>query len=514
MHHEAESIVILDYGSQYTQLIARRIRELEVFSVILPYDASEEQIRAHNPLGLVFSGGPASVYEDGAPALNREAMALDLPLLGICYGMQLLGRELGAEIDRSARREYGLAELRCETDNTLFAGLSESELVWMSHGDSMHDLPAGAVSLATSPGSPICAFAHDKRRCFGIQFHPEVSHTVHGKQVLRNFVFEICGARALWTQQHFIDITVAEIRERVGDARVFCAVSGGVDSTVLAALLSRALHDQVECVFIDTGMLRKNEGDEVVALFKRYMDVSFHRVNAGAEFLSALRGVDDPEDKRKAIGHTFIRVFESVARELGPLPFLAQGTLYPDVIESVSVKGPSATIKSHHNVGGLPDDMEFELIEPLRELFKDEVRAVGSSLGLPRDFLGRHPFPGPGLGVRILGEVDEEKVRTLQEADAIFIDELRATGWYDKVWQALAVLLPVRSVGVMGDQRTYENVVALRSVNSLDGMTASWSELPHELLERTSNRIIGSVSGVNRVVYDVSSKPPATIEWE
>jgi len=510
----SESIVVLDYGSQYTQLIARRIRELEVFSVILPYDADAAAIRAHRPVGVVLSGGPASVYEEGAPALNRDVLGLDVPVLGICYGMGLLGRELGAGIDRSARREYGLAELECETDNALLRGLARRERVWMSHGDSMHDLPAGARSLATSPGSPVCAFAHEERRWYGLQFHPEVSHTEHGREILRNFVFGVCGARPLWTRAHFIETTVSEVAGRVGGDRVFCAVSGGVDSTVLAALLSRALGERVECVFIDTGLLRKDEGDEVADLFARHMDVSFHRVDARDEFFAALAGVSEPEAKRKAIGHAFIRVFEREAQRLGPLPFLAQGTLYPDVIESTSVKGPSATIKSHHNVGGLPDDMDFTLLEPLRELFKDEVRAVGAELGLPPDFLGRHPFPGPGLAVRILGEVTAETVRTLQEADAIFIEELRAAGEYDRVWQALAVLLPVRSVGVMGDARTYENVVALRAVESLDGMTASWSRLPHELLERASNRIIGTVAGVNRVVYDISSKPPATIEWE
>jgi len=508
------AIVILDYGSQYTQLIARRIRELEVFSVILPWNAEEAAIRAHAPLGVVLSGGPASVYEPDAPTLNPTVLALGVPVLGICYGMQILGRALGATIDRSERREYGLAELDCDRESPLFAGLDAREPVWMSHGDSMHDLPPGARGLATSAGSPVCAFAEPARRVFGLQFHPEVSHTLHGTQILRNFVFSICGARPDWTREHFIEATVARLREQIGDGRVFCAVSGGVDSTVLAALLSRALGRQVECVFIDTGLLRKHEGDEVAALFARYMDVSFHRIDAGPEFLRALGGLSDPEAKRKAIGHTFIRVFERVAAGLGDLPYLAQGTLYPDVIESVSTGGPSATIKSHHNVGGLPADLAFTLIEPLRELFKDEVRAVGAALGLPRDFLARHPFPGPGLAVRILGEVDPAKVAVLQEADAIFIDELRASGWYDKVWQALAVLLPVRSVGVMGDFRTYENVVALRAVDSLDGMTARWSELPHALLERVSNRIIGSVRGINRVVYDISSKPPATIEWE
>ncbi len=514
MVHEDQSIVILDYGSQYTQLIARRIREFEVFSVILPYSASIDEIRAHNPVGIILSGGPASVSEADAPALNEAALELGLPVLGICYGLYLLGQALGGKIERSSRREYGMAELSCEVKGGLLAGLDPIEQVWMSHGDALQELPAGTISLASSPGSPICAFAHEERRFYGLQFHPEVSHTVHGVKVLRNFVFEICGARAEWTREHFIDQTVAELKARIGDQRVFCAVSGGVDSTVLAALLSRALGDQVECVFIDTGLLRKNEGDEVEELFARYMDVSLHRINAGPEFLAALEGVEEPEAKRKAIGHAFIRVFERVAKELGEMPYLAQGTLYPDVIESVSVGGPSATIKSHHNVGGLPEDMKFELVEPLRELFKDEVREVGAALNLPRDFLMRHPFPGPGLGVRILGGITPEAVVVLQEADAIFMDELRASGWYDKVWQALSVLLPVRSVGVMGDFRTYENVVALRAVDSLDGMTASWSELPHELLERVSNRIIGSVPGVNRVVYDISSKPPATIEWE
>jgi len=514
MSQESQSIVVLDYGSQYTQLIARRIRELKVYSVILPFDASEESIRAENPVGLVLSGGPSSVYEEGAPQLNQDLLRMELPVLGICYGMQLLGRELGAPIDRTNLREYGLAEVSCEPDSRLFAGLEARQPVWMSHGDAMHDLPAGLRSIGHSEGSPVCGFECEERRIYGLQFHPEVHHSAGGPRMLRNFVLDICRARPLWTKEHFIDRSVREIREKVGGSRVLCAVSGGVDSTVVAALLDRALGAQVDCVFVDNGLMRKGEPEQVEALFRDHFSVRFHHVNAADRFLGALAGTKEPERKRKIIGREFIRVFEETARSLGHQEFLAQGTLYPDVIESLSVKGPSATIKSHHNVGGLPEDMQFRLVEPLRELFKDEVREVGMALGLPARFVYRHPFPGPGLGVRVLGEVTAERVRVLQEADAIFIEELHRSGWYEKSWQAMAVLLPVQSVGVMGDQRTYEDVVALRAVDSTDGMTADWTRLPAELLERVSNRIIGKVRGINRVVYDISSKPPATIEWE
>jgi len=514
MIHEKQSIVVLDYGSQYSQLIARRIRELEVFSVILPFDASESEIRAENPVGLILSGGPSSVYEKDAPKLNEAVMGMKIPVLGICYGMHLLGRELGAAIDRTDLREYGPAEVTCETDSRLFRGLDSTQSVWMSHGDAMHDLPHGLRSVAHSEGSPVCAFECVERNIYALQFHPEVHHSRQGKEMLRNFVFDICRADHLWTHEHFIKRTVREIRRKVGGGRVLCAVSGGVDSTVVAALLDRALGDQVDCVFVDNGLLRKDEPAQVEELFREYFHVKFHHVRAADRFLSALAGVREPEQKRKIIGREFIRVFEEEARRLGDIAYLAQGTLYPDVIESLSVRGPSATIKSHHNVGGLPDVMRLELVEPLRELFKDEVRRLGVELGIPREMVMRQPFPGPGLGVRILGEVTAERVRVLQEADAIFIGELHRSGWYEKSWQALAVLLPVQSVGVMGDQRTYEDVVALRAVNSTDGMTADWTRLPAELLERVSNRIIGSVRGINRVVYDVSSKPPATIEWE
>jgi GMP synthase (glutamine-hydrolysing) len=507
-----ETVVILDFGGQYTQLIARRVRELGVYSEIVPFNTSIEEIKKKNPRGLILSGGPSSVYEDGAPHPDPRVLELDAPVLGICYGVQLLAYFLGGEVKPSVRREYGHAEVEITAESRLLAGLPSKMKVWMSHGDYVSQPPRGfAVTAATD--AAIGVVEDVARNLYGVQFHPEVAHTPHGKDVLRNFLTGVCHLRCDWTMASFIETTVEEVRRRVGDGRVVCGLSGGVDSSVAAALVARAIGDQQTCIFVDTGLLRKNEFEEVL---EAYRQIGLHVVGvaAGERFLTKLAGVADPERKRKIIGNEFIEVFQEEARRLGEVDFLVQGTLYPDVIESVSVKGPSAVIKSHHNVGGLPEKMHLKLIEPLRELFKDEVRRVGRELGLPEEIIGRHPFPGPGLAVRILGEVTSDRVALLQEADKIVIEELRRADLYDKVWQAFAVLLPVSTVGVMGDCRTYENAIAIRSVESLDGMTADWSRLPWDALQRMSSRIVSEVRGVNRVVYDISSKPPSTIEWE
>jgi GMP synthase (glutamine-hydrolysing) len=508
-------ILVLDFGSQYTQLIARRIRESKVYCEIHPFNVSLEKINALRPEGIILSGGPASVYQENAPRVPRELFELPVPFLGICYGMGLVNMTFGGEAARADRREYGPADLVIDDDSDLFHGFDKSRSrVWMSHGDKMTSFPAGWHVLAHSGNSPIAAFADPTRRFFGVQFHPEVAHTPRGREILENFAFRICGARADWTMEHFIETSVSQIRERVGGGRVLCALSGGVDSAVAATLIHRAIKDRLICVFVNNGLLRKNEAEQVCGLFVERFGASFRYVDATEEFLAGLRGVDDPELKRKRIGNKFIEVFEKEARNLGEIEFLAQGTLYPDVIESVSVLGPSATIKSHHNVGGLPTNMKFKLIEPLRELFKDEVRILGKELGLPNEMIQRQPFPGPGLAIRVLGEVTEDRLKVLREADVIVLDEIKAAGYYEKVWQSFAVLLPVKTVGVVGDERSYENVVALRVVDSQDGMTANWVPLPFELLGKVSNRILNEVRGVNRVVYDISSKPPATIEWE
>ena len=509
-------ILVLDFGSQYTQLIARRIRESKVYCEIHPFNVSSEKISALRPEGIILSGGPASVYQENAPKVPRELFELPVPFLGICYGMGLVNMTFGGEAARAERREYGPAELNIDDDSDLFHGFGKrgATRVWMSHGDKMTSFPAGWHVLAHSGNSPIAAFADPTRRFFGVQFHPEVAHTQRGREVLENFVFRICGARPDWTMEHFIESSVSQIRERVGGGRVLCALSGGVDSAVAATLIHRAIKDRLVCVFVNNGLLRKNEAEQVCGLFVERFGSSFRYVDATEEFLSGLRGVEDPEVKRKRIGNKFIEVFEKEARRLGEIEFLAQGTLYPDVIESVSVLGPSATIKSHHNVGGLPTNMKFKLVEPLRELFKDEVRILGKELGLPNEMIQRQPFPGPGLAIRVLGEVTEERLKVLREADVIVLDEVKTAGYYEKVWQSFAVLLPIKTVGVVGDERSYENVVALRVVDSQDGMTANWVPLPFELLGRISNRILNEVRGVNRVVYDISSKPPATIEWE
>jgi GMP synthase (glutamine-hydrolysing) len=508
------TVVILDFGSQYTQLIARRVRELGVYSEILPYNAPLEKILALQPKALIFSGGPASVYAKSAPMPDARLYTLNLPILGICYGLQVIAKHFGGKVELAKAREYGRANLIIKQNgkaNLLFKHVPNST-VWMSHADKVTVLPAGFDIIAESDNSELCAVAycHDGKQIFGLQFHPEVHHTVYGKQILANFLFEIAHLSPDWSPQNFIESQIEKIRQTVGKERVICALSGGVDSTVAATLVSRAIGKRLKCVFVDNGLLRKNEAKEVKAVLSS-LGLNLKVVHAAHLFLSRLERVIDPEKKRKIIGKTFIEVFEAnISRE----KFLVQGTLYPDVIESVNVRGPSQTIKTHHNVGGLPKNMKLKLLEPLRELFKDEVREVGKLLGVPDSILQRHPFPGPGLAVRVIGAVSQERCDILREADSIFIEELKAAGLYDKVWQAFAVLLPIQTVGVMGDNRTYENVVALRAVNSTDGMTADWSYLPHDFLAKVSNRIINEVRGVNRVVYDVSSKPPATIEWE
>ena len=509
-------ILILDYGSQFTQLIARRIREERVYCEIHPPTLTVEEIREWAPKGVILSGGPASVYDEDVPGLDPAVLELEVPVFGICYGMQLLAHAGGGAVE-PGKREYGRAEMRVLEADGLFAGFTEGDgiTVWMSHGDHVITPPEGYRALGTTESLPVAAFRAVDRPFYGVQFHPEVAHTPRGEEILSNFLFEICGCEPTWTPGSFIEQHVERIRERVGDAKVIVGLSGGVDSSVAAALVHRAIGDQLTAIFVDNGLLRKAEREYVERTFRRHMGMRLEVVDASDDFLADLEGVIDPEQKRKAIGQRFIRVFEKAAAEVGGgAGFLVQGTLYPDVIESVSVRGPSAVIKTHHNVGGLPEDMEFELIEPLRELFKDEVRNVGRELGLPEELVGRHPFPGPGLAVRVLGEITRERLAVLREADAIYLEEIRAAGLYDDIWQAFAVLLPVRSVGVMGDFRTYDNVVALRAVTSRDGMTADWFPFPPDILGRMSNRIINEVKGVNRVTYDISSKPPATIEWE
>ena len=513
-----DRILIIDFGSQVTQLIARRVRETGVYSEIVPFNKADEVLDAFNPRAVILSGGPASVTQTDTPRAPQRLFDMGIPILGICYGQQIMCAQLGGDVEGDGHREFGRAFVDVTDDSPLLEGVwaqGSREQVWMSHGDRVNKIPDGFRVIATSEGAPFAAIADDTRQFYGLQFHPEVVHTPHGAQLLQNFVHQVAGCAGDWTMAAFRETEIAKVRDQVGDGRVICGLSGGVDSSVVAVLLHEAIGEQLTCVFVDTGMMRSNEGEQVVSLFREHYNIHLVHRDASDLFLGKLDGVTDPEKKRKIIGATFIDVFEEEAKNVGGADFLAQGTLYPDVIESVSFTGgPSVTIKSHHNVGGLPERMNMALVEPLRELFKDEVRELGRELGLPETFVGRHPFPGPGLAIRVPGEITGEKLDILRRADDIFLEEIRNAGLYDAIWQAFAVLLPVRTVGVMGDERTYDHVCALRAVTSTDGMTADYYPLPHDLLGRMSTRIINEVRGINRVVYDITSKPPGTIEWE
>ncbi|NLY41428.1 MAG: glutamine-hydrolyzing GMP synthase [Desulfovibrionales bacterium] len=511
-----EKVIILDFGSQYTQLIARRTRESGVYSEIHPCTITTEELRALQPSALILSGGPASVSSPDSPGIDAQIFNWGLPILGICYGMQLMAHVLGGKITPSLDREYGRSELTVQHECPLWERVSGAEkiTVWMSHGDHVLTPPPGFTVLAKTASIDVAAMADVSRKLYALQFHPEVAHTEYGDEILRNFLFHVAGLKSAWTMSSFVDSMLHALPAQIGDQSVVCGLSGGIDSTVVAVLLNKAIGKNLHCIFVDNGLLRAGEGEEVVGYLREHFDLNLHHINAQNKFLSRLAGVTDPEQKRKIIGHTFIEVFEEEAKKIPGVTYLAQGTLYPDVIESISFKGPSAVIKSHHNVGGLPEKMNLALVEPLRELFKDEVRKVAQELGLPDFIVWRHPFPGPGLAIRVVGEITEARLEILRQADKIVQHELMATNWYYKVWQGFAVLLPLKTVGVMGDERTYEHVIALRIVDSIDAMTADWSRLPAEILARISNRIINEVKGVNRVVYDISSKPPSTIEWE
>ncbi|MBS0014376.1 MAG: glutamine-hydrolyzing GMP synthase [Desulfobacterales bacterium] len=508
-------IVVIDFGSQYNQLIARRVREQKVYCQIEPPDIEIKRLQSLNPEGIILSGGPASIYEKNSPKVSEAIFDLGIPVLGICYGMQFMVHALGGNVSKSHKREYGFARLHIQNPDPLMAGIDESARCWMSHGDAITGLPDGFVTTAVTENTPMAAVADDKRQFYGLQFHPEVEHTPGGKQMLKNFLFSVCGCKAGWTMKSFAKNAVADIRKAVGDKQVILGLSGGVDSSVAAMLIHQAIGRQLTCIFVDNGLLRQDEGARLKKLFGQHLKMNIDYVHAGKQFTDALKGVTDPEKKRKIIGKIFMDVFEAEARKIKDAEFLAQGTLYPDIIESQSAfGGPTSIIKSHHNVGGLPKKMKLKLIEPFKFLFKDEVRKLGKTLGLPEELVWRQPFPGPGLAIRIIGEVTRKRLSVLRKVDAILLEEIRAAGYYKKVWQSFAVLLPIKSVGVMGDKRTYENIVALRAVTSVDAMTADWAKLPHKLLGTISNRIINEVNGVNRVVYDISSKPPSTIEWE
>lgn len=512
MQKPSEMIVVLDFGGQYNQLIARRIRDLGVYSELMPFNTSAEKIRELNPRGIVFSGGPSSVYSENAPAVDPEIYELDIPILGICYGMQLMAHQLHGKVEKASKREYGKAAIRFIEDSPLVHELSKELTVWMSHGDHVIDLPQGFYVTASTEHAPIAAMSHPEKKLYGVQFHPEVSHTTHGNEMIHNFIYHVCSCEGQWNMGTFIDETIRDIREQVGDRKVLCALSGGVDSSVVAALVHRAIGDRLTCMFIDHGLLRKDEAESVMDTFVGRFDMEVIKIDARERFLSKLAGVEDPEQKRKIIGTEFIRVFEEESGKLDDFAFLAQGTLYTDIIESGTAT--AQTIKSHHNVGGLPKDMRFQLVEPLKALFKDEVRKVGEKCGLPDEIVWRQPFPGPGLAIRVLGEVTEDKLKIVRESDAILRDEIAKAGLDREIWQYFTALPNMKSVGVMGDERTYSYTVGIRAVTSIDGMTADWARIPWEVLDKISNRIVNEVDNVNRIIYDVTSKPPATIEWE
>jgi GMP synthase (glutamine-hydrolysing) len=512
MDKPKELVVVLDFGGQYNQLIARRVRDLGVFSELLPYNTSAEELKKLNPKGIIFSGGPASVYEEGAPQCDPGVYELGLPILGICYGMQLMSHQLKGKVERANVREYGRSDIAIHNETLFFKGLDKTETVWMSHTDKVIEVPEGFRVDASNEACPVAAISHPEKNFYGVQFHPEVQHSVRGNDMLKNFLFEICKCEGNWTMENYIDMMVQEIREKVGNKKVLCALSGGVDSSVVAVLIHKAIGDQLTCMFVDHGLLRKGEAESVMETFGEKFKMNLIKIDARERFLGKLKGVADPEQKRKIIGNEFIYVFEEEAGKLEGMDFLAQGTLYTDIVESGTAT--AQTIKSHHNVGGLPEDMKFELIEPLNKLFKDEVRKVGEELGLPREIVWRQPFPGPGLGIRVLGEVTEEKLEIVRESDYILRDEVKKAGLESEIWQYFTVLPDIRSVGVMGDERTYDYTIGIRAVTSIDGMTADWARIPYEVLEKISVRIVNEVPHVNRVVYDITSKPPATIEWE
>ncbi|UCH66808.1 MAG: glutamine-hydrolyzing GMP synthase [Ignavibacterium sp.] len=509
-----EAIAIIDFGSQYTQLIARRIREANVLSEIHPHSVDVTHLQDYNLKGIILSGGPMSIYDDGAPQLNSKLLEMNVPVLGICYGLQLISKNYKGKVEQAKNREYGKANLYLDSNGSLFKDIKKASTVWMSHGDHLTKVPEGFNIVGKSDHSPICALENESEKVYGVQFHPEVAHTDEGSKIINNFLFNVCECKADWSPKNFIDEKITEIKKSVGNKKVICALSGGVDSTVAAVLVKKAIGENLTCIHIDNGLMRKNESEKIEKLFNEKLSLNHIHINAADRFLTALKGVYDPEQKRKIIGKTFIDVFEEESHKIENAKYLVQGTLYPDVIESIPVKGASVTIKSHHNVGGLPENMNLELIEPFRELFKDEVRNVGRELNIPKDFIRRHPFPGPGLAVRVLGEITKPKLDILREADDIFINSIKEANLYDELWQAFTVLLPVSTVGVMGDSRTYEFVLSLRAVTSIDGMTADWYQFDHDFLSAVSNKIINRVRGINRVVYDISSKPPATIEWE